>query len=349
MGDPVQKTNEDATFCKRSAVHYGYWNDPYLEAMLPWSSSNFGGEARKAPEIHLGYYTRVRGLWTLIDRIVSLCLQSDCNYQIVNLGAGYDTLYWRLKESVAGKLLQNFVDVDLPEVTASKCALVKRSKLLLERVADGEGEVHLPNNTDLHGTDYHIVACDFTRTSDLEKKLEACNWNYNVPTVFVSECVFIYLDPEKVTDFLKWIKLKFDRSGVALLNHEQLNMNGRFGQVMMENLSQRGCGLPGVASCKDKMSQCNRFTIDSGWSGAQCWSMNDVYNYLPKEEIARVERLEFLDERELVKQLFEHYCITFAWINGENTIKSESETLKSSSIHNCSTSDPLNFDDLDIW
>ena len=97
------------------------------------------------------------------------------------------------------------------------------------------------------------------------------------------------------------------------------------------------------------MSQCNRFTIDSGWSGAQCWSMNDVYNYLPKEEIARVERLEFLDERELVKQLFEHYCITFAWINGENPIKSESEALRSSGIHSCSISDPLNFDDLDIW
>ena len=97
--------SKDATFCKRSAVHYGYWNDPYLEAMLPWSSSNFGGEARKAPEIHLGYFTRVRGLWTLIDRIVSLCLQSDCNYQIINLGAGYDTLYWRLKESVAGKVI----------------------------------------------------------------------------------------------------------------------------------------------------------------------------------------------------------------------------------------------------
>ncbi len=35
--------------------------------------------------------------------------------------------------------------------------------------------------------------------------------------------------------------------------------------------------------------------------------MNEVYDYLPKDEIARVERLEFLDERELVKQLFEHY------------------------------------------
>ena len=101
--------------------------------------------------------------------------------------------------------------MDLPEVAASKCSLVKRSKLLLERVADGEGEVHLPNTSDLHGTDYHIVACDFTRTSNLEAKLETCNWDYTIPTIFISECVFIYLDPDKVTEFLKWIKLKFNR------------------------------------------------------------------------------------------------------------------------------------------
>ena len=44
-----------------------------------------------------------------------------------------------------------------------------------------------------------------------------------------------------------------NRGGVALLNHEQLNMNDRFGQVMMDNLSQRGCGLPGVSSCKGKI------------------------------------------------------------------------------------------------
>ena len=27
-------------------------------------------------------------------------------------------------------------------------------------------------------------------------------------------------------------------------------MNDRFGQVMLENLSQRGCGLPGVKACQ---------------------------------------------------------------------------------------------------
>ena len=109
------------------------------------------------------------------------------------------------------QLLNNFVDVDLPEVAASKCNLVRKSKVLLERVADGDGEVHLPNTTDLHGTDYHIVASDFTNTTNLETKLIACNWDYTLPTIFVSECVFVYLDPNKVTGFLKWIKEKFIR------------------------------------------------------------------------------------------------------------------------------------------
>ena len=77
--------------------------------------------------------------------------------------------------------------------------------------------------------------------------------------------------------------------------------------------------------------------------------MNEIYDYLPKDEIARVEKIEFLDERELVKQLFEHYCITFAWINGSSIQRVTQDHSKSSSLGNYSTCDPLNFDDLDIW
>ena len=89
--------------CKRSAVRYGYWSDPFLEAMIP-GPSRFSGEARKAPEIHLGYFTRIKGLWNLLDRVVKQCIDVDCKYQVINLGAGYDTLYWRLKEAPAGKV-----------------------------------------------------------------------------------------------------------------------------------------------------------------------------------------------------------------------------------------------------
>ena len=72
--------------------------------MIPGPSS-FMGEARKAPEIHLGYFTRIKGLWNLLQRVVSQCVEADSSYQVINLGAGYDTLYWRLKAASAGKVI----------------------------------------------------------------------------------------------------------------------------------------------------------------------------------------------------------------------------------------------------
>lgn len=34
--------------------------------------------------------------------------------------------------------------------------------------------------------------------------------------------------------------------------------------------------------------------------------------------IYRIERLEFMDERELLDQLFSHYCIVWAWKDPNN-------------------------------
>ena len=98
----------------------------------------------------------------------------------------------------------------------------------------------------------------------------------------------------------------------------------------------------------DKSAQCDRFIKDSGWNGAHCWSMNEVYNYLPRDEVSRVEKIEFLDEHELVKQLFEHYCITFAWINGNNNQKEE-KMLESNKIEHRTSNETLNFDDIELW
>jgi len=40
--------------------------------------------------------------------------------------------------------------------------------------------------------------------------------------------------------------------------------------------------------------------------------MNEVYARIPKKELERIETIELLDERELLQQLFEHYCIILA-------------------------------------
>lgn len=50
--------------------------------------------------------------------------------QIISFGAGYDTLYWRLKEQ--HYKFDNFTEIDFPTVTARKCYAIKRSKVLLD-------------------------------------------------------------------------------------------------------------------------------------------------------------------------------------------------------------------------
>lgn len=59
----------------------------------------------------------------------------------------------------------------------------------------------------------------------------------------------------------------------------------------------------------------NRF-LDCGWHGAKAWDMVQIYQSLPPDEIQRIEKLEMLDEAELLTQLFQHYCIATAWTGG---------------------------------
>lgn len=133
------------------------------------------------------------------------------------------------KDELPAGTIRNFIEVDYPGVTARKCFTIKKSKALLEKVTDEDGEVKL-SKTDLHGKDYHIVAADFTQIPMLEKKLAECNVDYACPTIFLSECVLIYISPNQVNSFLSWTQTQFS-SALVFLNHEQINMTDRFGQV----------------------------------------------------------------------------------------------------------------------
>ena len=142
MGDEaVQSTNDDATQCKLSAVKLGYWQDRFIAEV-----SRQQARERRAPEIHLGYYARVAGVRALIDKFLEAC---DTTVQIISIGAGFDTLFWRLLEE--GRPVRNFIEVDFAGVTARKCLLIKKSKELMGPLAGEEGDIRL-SKTDLHGS-----------------------------------------------------------------------------------------------------------------------------------------------------------------------------------------------------
>ncbi|XP_006821825.1 leucine carboxyl methyltransferase 1-like [Saccoglossus kowalevskii] len=307
MGDEaIQATNDDAASCKRFAIQQGYWRDPYLQFLVKAAE-------RKAPEINRGYYVRTHGIKYLLEDFIK---KTESNCQIISLGAGFDTLFWRLKDE--GLLPKTYVELDFRAVTSRKCYYIKsRSQLLdpLMESCDGVKNKISIENAELHSPRYHIMTADLRDVADVESKLTEAGIDKNLPTVFISECVLVYMTVQKSSDLLKWIGDSFPT--VLYINYEQVNMADRFGQVMQQNLRSRHCELHGVDACASMDTQKNRF-LSVGWEGADAMDMMCVYHKLPPADIHRIERLEFLDELELLQQLFQHYCICWAYKDKAN-------------------------------
>ena len=91
----------------------------------------------------------------------------------------------------------------------------------------------------------------------------------------------------KVDSFLQWAASSF-QSSIALINHEQLNIFDKFGQVMLDNLSQRGCSLPGIEACRNKTSHIDRLlSAGTQWSKIKNPFFNTFFN---NKFIAKVYR-----------------------------------------------------------
>ena len=52
---------------------------------------------------------------------------------MISLGAGFDTLFWNLKDAEIAPSL--FVEVDFPTVTSRKIHYIRRGKALLEKIS----------------------------------------------------------------------------------------------------------------------------------------------------------------------------------------------------------------------
>ncbi|KAK7833265.1 hypothetical protein U0070_017264 [Myodes glareolus] len=233
----------------RFAVSVGYWHDPYIEHLVRQSKE------RKAPEINRGYFARVHGVSQLIKAFLR---KTECRCQILNLGAGMDTTFWKLKDE--GLLPNKYFEVDFPMIVTRKLHTIK------------------------------------------------------LPTLLIAECVLVYMTPEQSANLLKWAASSFETA--MFINYEQVNMDDRFGQVMIENLRRRQCDLAGVETCKSLESQKERLLLN-GWETASAVNMMELYSGLPRAEVNRIESLEFLDELELLEQLMRHYCLCWATRGGQ--------------------------------
>ncbi|KAH9520200.1 Leucine carboxyl methyltransferase 2 [Bulinus truncatus] len=295
----VQGTNDSSIVSKCSTSACGYFIDPYL----PFFVSK---QSRRAPLIHRGYYIRA----VAFDRILKnfLELYKESKKQIVSLGCGFDSSYFRLKSS---HLLENaiFCEIDFPEVVRKKRLLIENTEELSNMVEKVK-EKSLSPHIELSSADYHLLGVDLTQLNTLEAALKMCSLSFDTPTLLLSECVMTYMTRRCSTELVKWASETFEEAIFSM--YEQFNPEDAFGLFMQNHFHSIGSPLKCINAFPSLDSQRKRF-LNTGWVWCEAYDMNTFYSlFVEDKEKRRIESLETFDEYEELNLKYSHYFILTA-------------------------------------
>lgn len=217
------------------------------------------------------------------------------NAQIISLGAGFDTTFWVLKEKYTQSSFK-YIELDFPEITAKKIAIIQEHNALWTA---GER-----TTTEIRGEKYCLLAQDL-RSDDLLSSLSAVTDNHR-PSLFLAECVLVYMNPEDSDRVIHTISGQYPNS--ALISYDPIQPSDPMGRTMIENLALRGIQLKGLSKYPSIDSHLAR--LRQCYDRAEGNSMLYIYNHSVEiNEKSRIERIEWMDEFEEWNMLLSHYCI----------------------------------------
>jgi tRNA wybutosine-synthesizing protein 4 len=263
-----------------------------------------------------------------VTRFLELCPRGPV--QIVNLGCGFDTIYFWLRDNPA-RWRDDLVyfDVDFPEILSRKLsAITKRQNLWPLLDAEKKEDFVSPEmgscgTHELRTRHCRFVSVDMRFQSELESAMSRADFRNDVPTIFLSECVLVYMQASHGDAIIKWAASAVQNAPSAMVVYEQTNPSDRFGKVMVENLMQRGCPLLSIFDYPSLDAQQNRYR-ENGWEHFLIRDMKEMYEkHLDQVDVARVQKLEFLDELEEWNLIQQHYFMMVAtrapqeqeWVN----------------------------------
>lgn len=289
----IRGTNDEASFVKAFAVSKGYYKDDFVHSFVHDASS-----LPPPPLMNRGYYARAIAIETIARRFLSEVDGLENHRQIVNLGCGFDTVYFRLCANYPKELEHlksfRFFDVDFEQVISRKKHIISDERAF---------KPFLEN--------YCIFSCDLRNSNELKVLLEK-NGFKNVPTLFISECVLIYIDPAEGSSVITMAAQICDAS--MFVTYEQIKPNDAFGKVMIRNLQARNIPLHSLMKFPDLNTQMNRY-LECGYSVSHGRTMLDVYNNFLKDK-QHIEKLEKFDEWEEWELILSHYCLV---VSSKNT------------------------------
>nr|XP_012622068.1 tRNA wybutosine-synthesizing protein 4 isoform X2 [Microcebus murinus] len=299
----VQSTNDSSALSKSSLAARGYVQDAFTALLVP-------GAARRAPLIHRGYYVRARAVRHCVRAFLErTCAPPDgCSAQILSLGAGSDSLYFRLKS--AGHLARAAVwEVDFPDVARRKAERIGETPELC--ALTGPFQKGDPASAlCFESSDYRILGLDLRQLERLDEALAAAGLDAVSPTLLLAEAVLTYLEPGSAAALIAWAAQRFPNA--IFVVYEQMKPQDAFGQFMLQHFRQLNSPLHGLDHFPDVEAQRRRF-LQAGWTACSAVDMNEFYRrFLPAEERRRMENLEPFDEFEEWHLKCAHYFILAA-------------------------------------
>lgn len=241
--------------------------------------------------------------------------------QIVSLGAGTDTRFFRLLDlHPEAKVIYH--EIDFPTNTAAKINAIQRQPLLHKKL------LHTPTtSTSYHSETYNIHALDLRSlhvAATNETPLpQIPNLNPSLPTLFLSEMCLIYLSPLVVQSIVSTLLTHYlqPSTPASLILYEPILPQDAFGRTMISNLQTRNIQLPTLTAFPELGDQRSRLEQYGFAAGARAADTNFIWqSWVSDAEKERVAGLEFLDELEELDLLLKHYCVAWGWRDGESDL-----------------------------
>ncbi|KAF2274847.1 leucine carboxyl methyltransferase [Westerdykella ornata] len=321
--DAVRNTDQDAAGSRVSCVDLGYLHDPYakLFALEP--------ATRRLPLLNRGTYVRTSAIDLLIDRFMMAAPETA--KQIISLGAGTDTRYFRLCDKYpSAKLVYH--EIDFPTNTAAKLAAIQRHAQLHSKLRTDSPQDPAslgPGATTYHSATYNVHALDLrslAHTIADATPQTLPNLDPSIPTLILSEMCLVYLQASTVSSIISRFVNDFlpTPTPVSLVLYEPILPNDAFGRVMTSNLSSRNIYLPTLSAYPELGDQRARLKQYGLADGAKAADNEWIWReWIPEEEKERVAGLEFLDEMEELDLLLKHYCVAWGWRDDGQGVFSE--------------------------
>ncbi|ELU06607.1 hypothetical protein CAPTEDRAFT_220116 [Capitella teleta] len=305
----VQGTNDNSIVSKCSSAAKAYFSDEFLQHFV-------GKKNRRSPLIHWGYYIRAKA----VDHMINSFLAAfPGRKQILSLGAGFDSMYFRLKAS--GKLESvHYYEIDFKDVLLRKCALIGQNSTLLDLTQANTCSFDASSNINHVCSGYTMIAADLTQLPQLSSVVETAGIDPSIPTFILSEVVLTYIRPKQSSGVIQWAAKIFPQA--MFVTYEQMNPSDSFGLFMCQHFKNVGSPLRSIETFPLFKDQIHRYE-SLGWDSVSACDMNCFYfSVLSEEDQVHLRSLEPFDE-------FEEWHLTCAHYFLLNACNGQCSNLKS--------------------